>query len=127
MKKRDLHQTHPILESCPVCSGGMTIRELECKDCGTRIKGSFENRKSPLDMEDELFNFLKVFIFAEGSIKQSEKILNCSYPKIKNLLKKTKTALGFSEETKNTTGSIIEELNEGRINVDAALEKLKQV
>ncbi len=125
MKKID--QTHPILESCPVCSGDLSIRELECGECGTRIKGSFENRKNPLDMEDELFNFLKVFIFAEGSIKQSEKILNCSYPKIKNLLKKTKAALGFSKETGNTAGSIIEELNEGRIDVDAALEKLKQV
>ena len=127
MKKKTKTQLHTAPGDCPVCSEGLYIRELACHDCGTRIKGSFENRKTPFEIDDELLNFLKVFIFAEGSIKQSEKILNCSYPKIKNLLRKTKAALGFSEEPGSTAGSIIEELEQGKIDVDAALTKLKQI
>ncbi len=127
MKKQGEKQMHAVLKSCPVCSGGLHIRELACNECGTRIKSTFESRSVPFEMDDELFEFLKVFIFAEGSIKQSEKILNCSYPKIKNLLKKTKAALGFSEESGSTAGSIIDELDQGKIDVDAALKKLKHV
>lgn len=114
-------------ESCPVCAGEMYIRELACHDCNTRIKGRFRKKTAPFEMEEELYDFLRVFIFAEGSIKQSEKILNCSYPKIKNLLKKTKAALGFKEETGSTTSSIIDELDSGKIDVAAALKKLKQM
>ena len=76
-------------------------------------------------MDEELFDFIKVFVFAEGSIKQSEKILNCSYPKVKNLLKKAKKALGFVEDKTDSTGSIIDQLDQGKIDVEAALEKLK--
>jgi hypothetical protein len=113
-------------DSCPVCSSRLFIRELACHDCGTQVKGSFENRKNPLEMDKELFDFIKVFIFAEGSIKQSEKILNCSYPKVKNLLRKAKAALGYKEDEADTTGSIIDQLDQGKIDVAAALDKLKK-
>ncbi|MBC8391382.1 MAG: DUF2089 family protein [Deltaproteobacteria bacterium] len=116
---------HKTPDNCPICSGLMYVRELACHDCGTRIKGSFESRGNPFAMDGELFEFIKVFIFAEGSIKQSEKILNCSYPKIKNLLKKAKTALGFENENTDTAGSIIDQLDQGKIDVEAALNKLK--
>ncbi len=119
-----MKQLYRSPDDCPVCSGSMFIRELACHDCGTRVKGTFENRKNPLEMDEELFDFIKVFIFAEGSIKQSEKILNCSYPKVKNLLKKAKVALGFTEEDPDTTGSIIDQLDQGKINMKTALEKL---
>jgi hypothetical protein len=116
------HFTAP--ENCPVCSSRMYIRELACHECGTRVKGSFESRKNPLEMDAELFDFIKVFIFAEGSIKQSEKILNCSYPKVKNLLKKAKAALGYTEDSAGSTESVIDQLDQGKIDVETALKKL---
>ena len=69
--------------------------------------------------------FIKVFIYAEGSIKQSEKLLNCSYPKVKNLLKKAKTALGVKDEFADDHTSVIERLNKGEITVDDALSLMK--
>jgi len=75
-------------------------------------------------MDVELFDFIKVFIFAEGSIKQSEKILNCSYPKVKNLLKKAKAALGYTEDRTSATGFVIDQLDQGKIDVETALKKL---
>lgn len=122
---RNKPQTYPLPESCPVCSGDCYIREIACRSCGTRIKGAFEIRQSSLVMDEELLEFLKVFIFAEGSIKQTEKILNCSYPKVKNLLKKTKAALGFSADAEDSAAGIIDKLDQGKIDVETALEKLK--
>lgn len=118
---------HQAPGNCPVCTSDLYLTELSCANCGTRIKGTFENRYVPFQMDEELFEFLKVFIFAEGSIKQSEKILNCSYPKIKNLLKKTKKALGLPDSSDESAGSIINDLERGRLNVSEALQKLKQL
>lgn len=126
MKKRTT-SFYPTPESCPVCSGELHLSELSCSDCGTRMQGSFENNRLPFQLDEELFDFLKVFIFAEGSIKQSEKILNCSYPKIKNLLKKTKKALGLSDSPGESAGTIIDELDRGKLDVAEALRKLKHL
>jgi hypothetical protein len=125
MGNKKMKQLHRAPDNCPICNGRMFVRELECHECGTRIKGSFKSQKNTLEMDEELFDFIKVFVFAEGSIKQSEKILNCSYPKVKNLLKKAKKALGFVEDKTDSTGSIIDQLDQGKIDVEAALEKLK--
>jgi len=119
---------YPAPGKCPVCSGELHLTELACSGCGSRIQGTFENSCLPLHMDKELFEFLKVFIFAEGSIKQCERILNCSYPKIKNLLKKTKKALGLSDTAAGVSAdAIIDDLDRGKLSVSEALEKLKQL
>jgi len=116
---------HKIIDSCPVCSGEMIIRELECKKCQTKVVSQFHPHKGGFDIDDEIMDFIKVFIFAEGSIKQSEKLLNCSYPKIKNLLKKAKKALKIEESKQSTSMSVIEQLDQGDIDIEEALKKLK--
>jgi len=116
---------HKLIESCPVCSGELMIRELECKKCHTKVTSQFDLHKGKLDIDDEILEFIKVFISAEGSIKQSEKLLNCSYPKIKNLLKKTKKALKIEEEKQSATSSVIEQLDQGDIDIEEALKQLK--
>lgn len=112
-----------VLNQCPVCSGHVYITKLKCSHCQTEVSGKFEMPLDKFGLEEELLNFLKVFIFAEGSIKQSEKLLNCSYPKIKNLLKKTKAALGI-EEFPSENLSVIDRLDKGEIDVDEALSVL---
>ncbi len=114
-----------IIKQCPVCSSQMMVKSLGCDSCHTQVSGEFEMPTSKIELEDELFDFLKVFIFAEGSIKQSEKLLNCSYPKIKNLLKKTKVALGLQGDEQKGEESIIDRLDKGEINVEEALKVLR--
>jgi hypothetical protein len=115
----------PIKE-CPICSGLLNVSRLTCRQCDTEISGQFRYPAAPLHLDDDLIDFIKVFIYAEGSIKQSEKILNCSYPKIKNLLKKTKSALGLPVEIEGNPGGIIDKLDKGKIDVAEALELLKK-
>jgi|APSaa5957512576_1039674.scaffolds.fasta_scaffold107982_1 hypothetical protein len=114
-----------ILDNCPVCSGQMIVKELECMSCKTRVISEFDNAANPLNIDPDLVDFIKVFIYAEGSIKQSEKLLNCSYPKIKNLLKKAKIALGVKDEYSDNHTSIIERLDKGELSVDDALSAIK--
>ena len=113
------------LSECPVCSGSLVVSRYTCHHCQTEISGKFEPPGPQWQLDQELMNFLKVFIFAEGNIKQSEKLLNCSYPKIKNLLKKTKVALGFEEKSVQNENSVISRLEKGEIDVDEALAQLK--
>ncbi len=124
-----------ILKTCPVCeSTKLKITEIECEECNTIVKSDFFCATAGIKIEDEeLLNFIKIFIFTEGNIKQSEKLLNCSYPKIKNLLKKSKEVLQISENiTRNIKGfnkssnNIIGDLENGKIDVEEALKQLKR-
>lgn len=113
------------LTECPVCSGKLTVTKLSCKNCQIDISGEFATPESQWELEPELRDFIKVFIYAEGSIKQSEKLLNCSYPKIKNLLKKTKAALGLKEQEESKADSAVSRLERGEITVEEALQQLR--
>jgi len=129
-----------ILNTCPVCdSKKIKITEIECENCNAKIKSDFFCSTAGINIEDkELLNFIKIFIFTEGSIKQSERLLNCSYPKIKNLLKKSKEILQVSENLTNSlknntsenikekSNNIISELENGKIDVEEALRQLKK-
>ena len=114
------------LTHCPVCEGELKVVKYECKKCKTKISGEFEKDETCHGLSDEIFDFIKIFISAEGSIKQTEKILNCSYPKIKNLLKKTKAALNLEKEEEVDTGDIISMISKGEYSVEEALKKLKK-
>jgi hypothetical protein len=61
---------------------------------------------------------------AEGNIKQVEKLMNCSYPKVKNLLRKAKSALNIEEEEEDNSADVIELLAKGEISAEDALNKL---
>ncbi|MDA3887119.1 MAG: DUF2089 family protein [Candidatus Delongbacteria bacterium] len=115
-----------LLTKCPVCEGELKVVKYQCKKCNTKISGEFEKDEMCHGLSDEIFDFIKVFIAAEGSIKQAEKILNCSYPKIKNLLKKTKAALELEKEEDVDTGDIIDMISKGEFSVEEALKKLKK-
>ena len=112
------------LKNCPVCAHALTISRLSCPACQTQISGDFEMPGHPWALDQELADFIRVFIYAEGSIKQSEKLLNCSYPKIKNLLKKTKAAMGIKEQAETDESLIIDQLEKGVIDVEEALQQL---
>ncbi|MCP4749274.1 MAG: DUF2089 domain-containing protein [Proteobacteria bacterium] len=116
-----------ILDSCPVCSGKMIVSELECPSCRTKVVSQFDTEGGTLDVDKDILDFIKIFIYSEGSIKQSEKLLNCSYPKIKNLLKKAKAALGITEDYADSRANVIDRLDKGEISVEDALNNLKKV
>jgi hypothetical protein len=114
------------LTDCPVCNSNLKVSEYTCGTCGTKIKGDFVCESAMGSFDKEILEFIKVFIYAEGSIKQVEKLMNCSYPKVKNLLKKAKSALNIEDEAEDGSQAVLDMLAKGEITTEEALEKLNR-
>ena len=72
-------------QRCPSCEALLEIKRMRCKVCGTEVDGVYD---LPLllriNREDQSFilNFLKF----SGSLKEMAKLLNLSYPTVRNRL-----------------------------------------
>lgn len=115
------------LKQCPVCNSTLEIKEYHCAKCDTTIRGNFEvGDLASLSASQQ--EFVKVFICAQGSIKEAEKALGISYPTVKNRLAEVIDILCPSQQKKAQTfsTSILDEIERGEISVDEALKKLKK-
>ncbi len=112
------------LKNCPVCNNVLEITEYHCNNCGTTIKGHFTiGELSALNAKQQ--EFVKVFLCAHGNIKEVEKTLKISYPTVKNRLSEISQILCGKKKDKQTDHlQILEELEQGKINVDDAIKKL---
>jgi len=107
----------------------MIITEMACAKCKTSIKGAFELNELTTLSEDNLA-FLKVFIAARGSIKEVERALGISYPTVRARLDGLVRAMGLSAATENLgrrKAEIIERLERGEIDAQAALKQLNEL
>lgn len=109
--------------NCPSCGEKMVISALKCPTCDLHIKKEF----SPCEfcqLPEEDYDFLKIFLRAQGRITDIEKVLNASYPTIKSRIDRLLKNLKLSpvEESHDP----IEALAEGEISVDEAVAILKQ-
>jgi hypothetical protein len=121
---------HPILGECPVCGGEMMVTKLSCRTCDTVIQGRFVPGPFANLSTDQL-DFLEIFVKNEGKITHMEKDLGLSYPTIRNRLHEIIRTLGYepgkdegpplSEEDRR---KILEDLNEGKITSEEAMELL---
>ena len=119
------------IKECPVCGNSeLVVQKIKCQECDTSVEGSFDfvasNEFSSLN--SELSHFLKVFIFTEGNIKQTERLMNCSYPKVKNLLRKLRSALSLDSEELTEVADdneVLQRVESGELSVSEAMKLLK--
>ena len=122
---------HPIPGECPVCQHELTVTKLYCRECDTTIEGRF--MAGPFaQLTPEQINFVEIFIRNEGKLNRMEDDLDLSYPTIRNRLHDVIRALGYepgkeaaaklSEEERR---KILEDLNQGKINSEEAMEMLR--
>lgn len=123
---------HPIPGECPVCSGELVVTSLSCRECETVIQGRFITGPFANLNTDQLL-FLEVFVKNEGKITHMEKDLGLSYPTIRNRLHDIIRSLGYEPGKEETLAlseedrrKILEDLNEGRITSEEAMEMLSQ-
>jgi hypothetical protein len=121
---------HPIPGECPVCHGELLVTSLTCRECDTVIQGRFISGPFANLNHDQLL-FLEIFVKNEGKITHMEKDLGLSYPTIRNRLQEIIRALGYEpgrEEvvtlTEEDRRKILEDLNEGRITSEEAMQML---
>jgi hypothetical protein len=70
---------------CPACNSRLKVKKLHCSNCGTEVEGLFElPLLARLDAREQEFviNFIKM----SGSLKEMAKIMDKSYPSVRNFL-----------------------------------------
>lgn len=125
--------TKEALGKCPVCGQNTEVAVIFCNDCGTKIEGHFQLCRF-CRLTDEQKSFIETFIKCRGNIKEVEKELGISYPTVKNRLEDVACALGYDsikdygqpeDQMYTNRLEILNQLENGSISVDEALEMLK--
>ena len=120
-----------VIRNCPVCNTKMIIRELECPNCSTILKGFFEF-DGLFTLPEEMQEFLITFIKNRGNIKDMEKELNISYPTVRAKIDELLLNLGFPvskdhEQVSKATKDILTKLEKGEIDAKQALNNLDEI
>jgi len=118
---------------CPICGGVIIITRFTCADCDTTIESRFAG--GPFSqLNKEQLNFVETFVRCEGKISRMEGEIGLSYPTIRSRLHEIIRALGYEPgvsdgiqvPTEEERQRILEDLDEGLINVDEAIQMLKE-
>ncbi len=122
---------YPIFSECPICGGELIATTLECRHCDTKIQGRFITGPFA-GLTNQQLEFVELFIRNEGKITRMQDELELSYPTIRNRLHEIIRALGY-EPGEEDSGldelerkQILEELEQGTINYQEAIRKLKE-
>ena len=120
-----------IPSKCPSCQQKMVITQLGCTHCETTIAGYYP--LSPFSsLSDESLKFLENFIRNRGNVKEMERELGTSYWTIRTQLDKVITEMGLTAPPNEASLSkerkqILEQLNDGEIDVDEATRQLSEL
>jgi hypothetical protein len=106
----------------------MTIRRLECPECGVGVDGAFD--AGPLArLGAEHLAFVEAFLRARGKIKDVEEDLGISYPTVIARLNDVLAALGFEQRDEPQEAErrrrVLDDLAAGRITAAEATQALR--
>jgi hypothetical protein len=124
----------PILDKCPVCGEVLTAVRLHCRNCDTTIEGQFAIGRFER-LSGEQLAFVETFVRCEGKMNRMEEALNLSYPTIRSRLREVIRALGYETASGDDAAGLAEEdrrkilddLAEGRITSDQAVQMLRRM
>lgn len=121
-----------ILEKCPSCGGDLDITRLSCTSCETIVLGRYQPcpfcRLSP-----ESTQFLLTFVRCRGNVKEMERELGISYWTVRRRVDELIAELGLeaahAEEMDVAAREleILEQVNQGELDVSEAAELLTQL
>jgi len=85
---------------CPACGSGLKVKSLGCDQCQTAIEGRFDIPVlCRLEADEQLF--LLAYIKNNGSLKEMARIMNLSYPSVRNRLDDIITRINALEKESN--------------------------
>ena len=121
---------NPLLTTCPVCAGALTVTRLHCRSCDTAVEGHFETGRLGRLRADQL-EFVETFIRCEGKLNRMERELGLSYPTLRSRLTEVITQMGFelgpepAEISDKQRHRILDELASGEISSEQAMQQLQ--
>jgi hypothetical protein len=102
------------------------VTRLSCGHCSTELSGSFESCEF-CDLAPDERQMLKVFLASRGNMKDLERHLGVSYPTARARFDGLLAKLGIDRPAPPPRGlDTLESLARGEIDVDQALERLKE-
>jgi len=114
----DISQT-----KCSGCGHQMTISRTHCHQCNVSLEGDFEvSPLARLSLEDQMF--VTAFLRHHGSIKKMESLFSISYPTVKNRLNSIAAQIDRSFDVPSSNSLVLDELAQGKITVDEAIDRL---
>ena len=110
---------------CPQCDRRMRIEVMQCWHCGTRVTGRMS--LPPLArLPRQHAEFVEQFLLANGSLSALQKVLDCSYPKVRRLLNETMAHLRAEVEAEiEEREQILQALEDNRIEGQEAVRLLR--
>lgn len=131
LRKGDIDMNLSLRE-CPVCSQPLAVTRYHCGACDTTIDGRFQAAAFPGLSADQM-EFVRTFVRCEGKMNRMEVELGLSYPTIRNRLHEVIRSMGFEprgdDRSKAETSrrlSILDDLDDGRISADEALQAIRK-
>ena len=123
-----------VLEQCPTCGGELTITNLHCRACHTRIESEYSTCRF-CRLPQESLDFIEVFVRNRGNIREMERELEISYPTVRSRLNDVIKELGYEveaeladpDEVADERRAILKRLNEGEISAAEATELINQL
>ena len=121
---------NPLLTTCPVCAGALTVTRLHCRSCDTSVEGHFETGRIGRLRADQM-QFVETFIRCEGKLNRMERELGLSYPTLRSRLTEVITQMGFelgpepAEISDKQRHRILDELARGEISSEQAMQQLQ--
>lgn len=115
--------------TCLDCHSPMQLTRASCSECGVSLEGAFEvSPLARLSEEDQVF--VLAFLRHHGSIRKMEALFEISYPTVKNRLRAIVGQLdesfaGSTAEPTTHNTLVLEQLAQGELSVDEALERLE--
>jgi hypothetical protein len=113
---------------CPCCQQALEVAALQCPRCQIKVEGKVSTNEFA-NLPPEELHLLRVFVWAEGRIKEMEGPLGLSYPTIRSRLTALREKLRMENkppERKESVSSTLDALDSGAIDFESALELLKK-
>jgi hypothetical protein len=115
---------------CPTCGHVLDIRELNCQECDTTIRGRWSLGVFGRLTADHQ-TILRLFVSSRGNLSEVERSLGVSYPTVRAKLEEVIEALQDEPapmpETsrQETRDDILQAISAGRLSVEEGLARLR--
>ena len=112
---------------CPYCGSQMKVERMKCPKCDMAVEGDFAH--VPLGhLSPEQQKFIEMFVLTSGSLKEMARILDISYPTVRNRLDRVIDAVKQAiQEESGARNALIDAVAEGRLSAGEAAEILRNL
>src|SRR3954470_18353519 len=122
-----MNDGRPINQDCPYCGGSMVVSRMSCGHCSISVDATFPmSRLSTLPVEHQ--KFIEMFVLAGGNLKEIAEQVGVSYPTIRSRLDKVIEVLrGEIAKTRRVQGNVLDAVEPGKTNAEAAAKLIKGI